>query len=191
MSEAAELLAATDAIAGVFRRFGISFFVTGSFASGLHGEFRATNDIDLVADIRPTDLGSLIDALSAEFVADEDQARAALATSTSFNLIHRATYLKVDVFSPGSDFDRTAMTRAEMIVIPGAIEPLPVATTEDILLAKLRWYRLGGEESEVQRRDIRGLIALNGESLDGAYLERWARALDVADLLVRFWSSAS
>ena len=127
--------------------------------------FCATNDIDVVAEIRLADIARPIDALSADFVADVEQARVALTMSTSFNLIHRVTYLKVDVFPPTSDFDRSAMARAEVTAIPGAVEGLPVATTEDILLAKLRWYRLGGEESEVQRRDIRGPIALNGDSL--------------------------
>lgn len=54
---------------------------------------------------------------------------------------------------------------------------------EDILLAKLRWYRLGGESSEVQRRDVRQLIVLNRDALDMGYLRQWATVLGVDDLL--------
>jgi hypothetical protein len=64
-----------------------------------------------------------------------------------------------------------------------------VASTEDILLAKARWYRLGGETSEVQRRDIESLVALNRASLDREYLARWAGNLGVEDLVERFLHS--
>jgi hypothetical protein len=62
-------------------------------------------------------------------------------------------------------------------------DPVPFVTPEDILLAKLHWYRLGGEASEVQWRDIRGIVLRCGASLDGDYLRRSAQALGVADLL--------
>jgi hypothetical protein len=61
-----------------------------------------------------------------------------------------------------------------------------VATREDILLAKLQGFRLGDESSEQQRRDIEGIVALNRDRLDRAYLTRWARDLQVEDLLNRF-----
>ena len=94
--------------------------------------------------------------------------------------------MKVDIFPCLTDFDRHAALRAESIAVSGAVAPLRVATAEDILLAKLRWYRLGNEESEVQRRDIRGLIALNRTEMDLEYRERWSPVLGVADLLKLF-----
>lgn len=61
-----------------------------------------------------------------------------------------------------------------------------VTTAEDVVLAKLRWYRLGGEESATQPRDIQKLIALNGPELDWPYIDGWAGRLGVTDLLSRF-----
>jgi hypothetical protein len=57
-----------------------------------------------------------------------------------------------------------------------------VASAEDILLAKLQWYRMGGEVSERQWSDIAGILAVNSE-LDAAYLRTWAVRLGVEDLL--------
>jgi hypothetical protein len=182
----AELLAALTAVTGAFTRLGVSYFITGSVASSIHGAYRATNDVDLVADLEHADLEALVAQLSPDFVADLDQARAARAARSSFNLIHRSSYLKVDVFPCLTAFDREAARRAEPITPRGAEEPLRVATREDILLAKLRWYRQGDEQSEVQRRDIQGLVALNRDDLDRDYLRRWASALGVSDLLARF-----
>jgi len=47
----------------------------------------------------------------------------------------------------------------------------PFVTPEDILLAKLHWYRAGGEVSEVQWRDIKGIVRTRGQNLDVEYLK--------------------
>lgn len=59
------------------------------------------------------------------------------------------------------------------------------ASPEDTLLHKLVWYKLGNEISERQWRDVHGLLEVQGDALDQQYLDRWAPALDVVDLLAR------
>ena len=189
MSDPAELLAVIESVVSAFRRQDVAYFITGSLASSIHGEFRATNDLDVVATLERRNLAPLIASLSGEFLADLDQAMEALEAGTSFNLIHRGTYLKVDVFPCLTAFDREATRRALDVVPSGGHGSLRVATREDILLAKLRWYRLGGETSEVQQRDIESLVALNRDHFDHPYLTRWAEALGVEDLLRRFLGS--
>ena len=185
MSAQDELSAVIERVIAVFLRLDISYLITGSFASSLHGEFRATNDLDCLAALDRRLVGALLQDLESDFIVDLNQATAALAEGTSFNLIHRGTLLKVDVFPARTAFDREALERAEPVELPGTTTRLRVATKEDILLAKLRWYRLGVEQSERQLRDIRSLVSLNREDLDRPYLTRWAEALGVADLLDR------
>ena len=184
MSDTSDLIAVVDAVISALRQHAIPYYITGSFASSVHGEFRATNDIDLVAEITPTTLPALMRDWDAAFVADAEQAMSALEAGMSFNLIHRTTYLKVDLFPCDNAFNRSALDRAITIEMPGARESLLVSSVEDILLAKLRWYRLGGEVSEVQRRDVRQLIAINRDALDTGYLRQWAAVLGVDDLLM-------
>jgi len=186
VSDTSELLDVVNATAAALHRHGIEYFVTGSFASSVHGEFRATNDIDIVAALDVTRLESLLDELSSTFLTDLDQAREALSIDGSFNLIHLTTYLKVDVFPCVSAFNREAMRRAVGVQLPGASEPLRVASLEDIILSKLWWFRLGGDTSETQQRDVRRLIALNKVRLDLEYLALWAPQLKVDDLLPVF-----
>src|SRR5207249_2445548 len=58
-------------------------------------------------------------------------------------------------------------------------------TPEDILLQKLRWYRLGGEQSDRQWRDVLGIMTVQVGQLDTEYVRRQAETLAVADLLDR------
>jgi len=61
-----------------------------------------------------------------------------------------------------------------------------VATAEDTILNKLRWYRTGGETSERGNGTIcAGSCKSAGSRLDLAYLNTWAPRLGVADLLER------
>ncbi len=53
------------------------------------------------------------------------------------------------------------------------------------VLAKLEWYRSGGEVSDRQWRDVVDVLKVQGDRLDHGYLRRWAEGLKVADLLER------
>jgi hypothetical protein len=52
---------------------------------------------------------------------------------------------------------------------------------EDILLAKLHWFQMGGGISEVQWRDIQGLVRVRRMSLDLDYLRDSGAKLGVAE----------
>ena len=62
---------------------------------------------------------------------------------------------------------------------------------EDTVLRKLEWFEAGGRVSDRQWRDVLGVLRLRGPSLDHEYLDRWARALRVVDLLERARREAS
>jgi hypothetical protein len=63
--------------------------------------------------------------------------------------------------------------------------PTPFVTPEDILLAKLHWFQAGSGISEMQWRDIQGLVRSRRASLDQQYLEQGAQKLGVSELLQR------
>jgi hypothetical protein len=109
----------------------------------------------------------------------------AVAARRSFNLIHLETMLKVDVFvSKGRAFDRQAQHRARPEPI-GEGRPFVIASAEDVVLAKLEWFRAGGEVSERQWTDVLGVLKTQGVGIDVRYLKRWAPDLGVTDLLDR------
>ena len=97
-------------------RIGVPYVIGGSFASSLYGQPRSTNDVDLVADLRPPDVVPFAGLLRETCYVDEDAMRAAVERGESFNIIHLATAVKVDVFVAAEDvFDRERLTRRRKV----------------------------------------------------------------------------
>lgn len=68
-----------------------------------------------------------------------------------------------------------------------------VTSPEDVILSKLEWYRMGGEVSERQWRDTPvgvGVLKKRAGELDLEYLHKWAKELNVSDLLERALNQA-
>ena len=173
----------------ILDRSEIQHSIGGSVASSTHGIPRTTMDVALVADIKPHQVDELVALLQAEFYADAAMIREAMSPGRSFNLIHYATAYKFDVFPlRNDDFSRTEFGRRAFTQIRSfGPEPLEcaIATAEDTILRKLEWYRAGGETSERQWNDFRGILKVSGPRLDLAYLRHWASYLKVDDLLER------
>ena len=163
------------------------YLVGGSLASSISGEPRSTLDVDLVVALKESEVSRFVDALGSDFFADSNALRRATREKSSANLIHLDSSTKVDLFMiGGSPLDETQMERRQRVRI--ATDPdryLYVYTAEDILLQKLRWYRMGNEVSDRQWRDVLGIVLVQGDGLDDPYLRRGAQALDVSDLLER------
>ncbi len=171
----------------VLDRLEIQYMIGGSTASSIHGNPRLTKDVDIPARITRDDSELLAEEMHRDFYVDAGQIRTAIEHSRAFNVIHLATSYKFDIFPLTSDkYHRVqfARRRFERSTLFGA-EPidLAVATPEDVILSKLRWYRLGGETSDQQWNDVLGVIAVQRERLDLAYLREWACYLKVDDLL--------
>jgi hypothetical protein len=180
-------------VAQTLEGLGIRYAVGGSLASSLHGIMRSTLDVDILADLKMEHIPPLVAALSKEFYADGEMMRAAIEGQGSFNLIHYETAFKVDIFIPKTRrFDQMQMERRILSVI--ATDPertVYVASPEDTVLAKLEWYRLGGEVSERQWRDVLGVLKTRAGELDLDYLHQWAGELKVGDLLERLLEEAA
>jgi hypothetical protein len=172
-------------VTGHLEALGIPHTVGGSLASSFAGEPRSTVDIDIVAAIADSQVEALVARLSPAFYVDADALRRAIRTRTSANLIHQETQLKIDLFvAGGTPLDaRQIARRLRVDLAPG--RHLHVHPPEDILLQKLRWYRLSGEVSDRQWRDIVAVVRVQGAALDRAYLQDGARVLGVSDLLER------
>ena len=119
-------------------------------------------------------------------ILNADQMREALERGTCFNVIHKASAQKIDVFvSSREGLDREQMDRR----IGTHLEPgdplVHITSAELIILRKLDWYRRGGEASERQLRDVISVLREQRGRVDDSYLDRMALELDLFELLVR------
>jgi hypothetical protein len=181
------LAVALAPVVRAFEKLGIDYYIGGSVAGMVHGEYRQTNDADIVADVRDEHVEAIIDELTPEYAIAAEDIRLALRHRRSFNVIHLDVFFKVDVFPvKGRFYDRVAMgRRARGVVDTDPQVEAEIATPEDILLAKIEWYRAGNEVSDRQWRDILGICKTKRDSLDFIYLQQWADELKVSDLLDR------
>ena len=181
---AADLLAAVGPVLDALRRLGVRHYVGGSIASSAHGIPRASIDADVVAELEPRHAPPLVAALREAYYLSEERVRDAIARRRSFNAIHLQTMLKVDVFvSRDRPFDRRAFDRIRSASGEGGSD-IPVSSPEDTVLAKLDWFRQGGEVSERQWADVLGILRAV-RILDEAHLGQGASELGVSDLLAR------
>jgi hypothetical protein len=183
-----ELLSALGPVVHALEALGVSHYVGGSLASSAHGVPRASIDADVVALLGPEHVGPLVSRLQDRYYLDEGRIRSAVEARRSFNLIHLETMFKIDLFvSKRRPFDLEALRRARPQPLEDAKEPrlFRVASPEDTVLAKLEWFRAGGETSERQWADIVGVLNARRGEVDVAYLKRWAESLGVGDLLDR------
>jgi hypothetical protein len=158
---------------------GVPYFFTGSVAAAFHGAVRQSHDADIAFDvIRGHALPSTLrdhgnPALYID-IPDREQRQ--------FNVIAADIGFKVDFWPLGaSPFDREQLRRRVRGNMFGG--QTWFASIEDLILSKLDWHARSG--SELQWRDVELLFNEHRNTLDRAYLERWAEELGLRQHLGR------
>lgn len=176
-----ELSGLLDRLVRLLDASGVPFMIAGSFASTAHGMPRTTQDVDLVIDPPgPAELDALVSAMApGEYYVDADAARDALKRRSVFNVIDLASGWKVDfIVRKDRAFSREEFSRRMRLTLLDV--PVFVASPEDTIVAKLEWSKQAGG-SERQRRDVAGILATAGSSLDRDYVERWVHDLGLLE----------
>jgi hypothetical protein len=155
--------------------------VVGSFASGLYGEPRLTQDIDVVIDAGPDDARKLCGQfLPQEFYMSLEAALDAVRRRSQFKVIHPASGNKIDFMVARRDpWGRSQISRRQKVRLLPDREGY-MARPEDIIISKMLYYKQGGSEKHM--RDITGILKVSGEEVDRAYVERWAEELGLKEI---------
>ncbi len=146
------------------------YVISGSFASNLWGEPRATRDVDIVYAPASLDLGEFRRRVENEFELDPQMRVEAITGTLRHVATHRRTGFQAELFLLSDDpFDRSRFARRRAVKF-GDTE-VYFLTAEDIVVQKLRWLARGGEQKH--REDLRKLLAVQQANLDWAYVRRW------------------
>jgi hypothetical protein len=174
----------------IFDSMDISYYVSGGVASSIHGEPRSTRDLDLVIEVRPNEINSLVKTLEeagyycpAGAVINLQQGKERM-----LNITHTETIANADLYiTDNSPFALSQMARRILIDVDG-ISLFWVASPEDTILQKLLWSQ--GSQSEKQWRDVLGILKLQAQSLDYAYLTAWAENLNLVEAFTQVLTQA-
>lgn len=179
-------------VAEALESVGCAYFVGGSLASSLHGEPRATNDIDIVVAMTPNRVKAFAEKLGGDFEVDQEMLRDALIHGRCANIFYLPMVTKIDLFAVGSTpYDEVEFNRRRRVRVRLSGEELVVKTPEDSVLRKLLWYREGGEVSSKQWRDVVEVLRVSAGLLDEGYLTSWSERLGIVELLSNARNEAS
>ena len=161
---------------------GVGYMLTGSLASSLQGEPRATHDVDLVIEVDMRAVVGLAAAFSApRYFFDQIAARDALVQRGMFQLLDTASGDKVDFWAlTDSEFDRSRFSRRIEVSVLGT--RLWLTTPEDTIIQKLKWAA-DSVGSDRQIGDAVGVYEVQAGALDEAYLREWTDRLNLSALL--------
>jgi hypothetical protein len=176
----------------IFESLNIPYYITRGVCAIAYGEPRTTRDLDLVIELKPTEIMAMVAKLEAEgfYCPSDTISEIQSGKARVLSVTHMQLVLNADiVLNAKTDFDRSKMERRRLEAIGlDESEQFWLASPEDVILAKLLWGQQS--QSEKQWRDVLGVLKVQGNSLDFAYLTQWAAQLDVTDLLQRAIATA-
>lgn len=158
----------------------INYAVCGSLVSSFFGEPRATNDVDIIIECSIKQLRQFIALFSDDYYADLEMAEDTFRNKSMFNIIDLKSGWKVDfIFLKEDEYSHESFSRRQDSNLLGS--NVKILTPEDAILSKLIWSTMG--QSERQFRDALGVTVVQWKKLDQNYLNKWAKKLNVEDLL--------
>lgn len=164
---------------------GITYMISGSFASNVHGVPRVTYDADVIIEADLPTLLRFVEGLGSDFYADPEAAKTAFAGNRMFNIIHMPTGFKVDlILRKARSFSEREFQRRQQVEFLG--RTCWFTSPEDIILAKLEWSKMG--QSERQFDDAVNVAKVQREAIDRKYLLKWAKELGVEELLKKLFA---
>jgi len=93
-----------------------------------------------------------------------------------FNIIEMSSGWKLDlIIRKARAFSLEELGRLGLVTLLEM--PVDTATAEDTLIAKLEWAKVGASERQLE--DVAGILRVQGDRLDRAYIDRWVVELEL------------
>lgn len=173
-------------IAKILNKKHIPYAVTGGYAVSIWGRPRSTFDLDIVIGLfkeQVSDLALALRKIKSVTYIDENMIYESIKSIGEFNLFHGGSGIKVDFWVIGKDsFSQASLKRRKPIRI--GKEKIYFISPEDLILSKLRWYQI--TPSSRQLEDVESIFKISKDVLDTSYLTKWAKELNVSELLSDF-----
>jgi len=145
----------------------INYMIVGGFAVSYHNRARTTNDIDIVLQIYPADVKSILKHFP-DWKDFEDSFKESVKHGILFNITDFETGIRYDFMSyKDSDYNWAAFERRKEVDFLGV--KCYICSKEDLIISKLQWYNI--TPSDKQLEDLKFLLL--DESLNMDYINFW------------------
>ena len=172
MSEELEVL---KIVTERLNRANIPYMVSGSMAANYYTVPRMTRDIDIVIELKETDVDKFVDLFAGDFYINKEMIKKEVRRQGMFNLIHTQFVIKIDfIVKKSSPYQDTAFSRKREVLINS--NPMWFVSPEDLVISKLNWAK--DSLSEMQLKDVRNLLE-TVDNLDLKYIDKWISQLDL------------
>lgn len=168
---------------------GTPFSLVGGLALAVWSYPRSTRDVDLLVGVDHQSAQLLIEALTS--IGCRPKRNPPLNRVGVHSFLHflytppgEFYDVQFDLLLAETEFERSALAKSTMRDIPGVDCPIRVIDCADLILLKLVSARI------IDRADAAMLLRENRESVDFAYLNKWAAKLDVIGELAEIWREA-
>lgn len=168
-----------------FEELGVDYMITGGVASVIYGDPRFTRDIDLILQLQDAGASGLLDAFHQddfycpplEVLREEIQR----PRGGHFNIIHRDTALRADVYLVGDDpLHSWAFERRVRIPLEDDVA-IWLAPPEYVVIRKLQYFQQSGSDRHL--RDISAMLEISGEKIAMPEVAGWVQRLGLDEAL--------
>jgi hypothetical protein len=167
-----------------FEFYSIPYYLTGSLAISVYVKAQAVQGIEVVADIKFSQVPALVSLLEKTYDVKELAIRDAIEQRGLFRLVHHDTLQKIDVALPAyRAYSQVKQKQAQRHPLDQGSRLFRVASPEDTILMLLDHYKGGGQRFQRLWETVMEILTAQGMLLDLTYLRLWATVLDVALLL--------
>ncbi|WP_425216277.1 hypothetical protein [Tumidithrix helvetica] len=164
----------------IFKQLSIPYYVTGGVAAIAYGEIRTTQDLDIVIEISTEQIVRLSDLLEQQgfYVAGLEQV--ITEQMKTLQITHIESISRADlIVAVRNDYEQLKFTRRQSYPLESGIE-IDLASPEDLIVSKLSW-----QQSEKQLRDVLGILKIQADNLDFAYIYHWAKVFGLTEVVDR------
>lgn len=154
-------------IVGILETEKIDYMIVGGFATSYHNRARTTNDIDIVIQIYPSHVKSILKHFP-DWAGFEESFMESVEMEMLFNITDFETGIRYD-FMPFKDNDYGWEAFDRRVEVTFFDTKCYICSKEDLIISKLRWYNI--TPSEKQMEDLKFLLLDKNLRMD--YLRWW------------------
>jgi hypothetical protein len=145
--------------------------VTGGLVANAHGIARSTKDADIVVEMESGSFATFARTLPAALRLDPQISFETITGSQRQIVELTGSPFRIELFFLGQDpHHQERFRRRVWKQLPDLEREAWIASAEDMVIQKVRWNR------DKDRDDARNILAVQGDALDFAYIEKWCDA---------------